>query len=429
MPIRLPEKPSAKQYEDLLAACLTGLGYFVETRVHLRENSCDVLELDVVATPSGDNFKNRILFEAKKGGWGFSDLFKIYGWMTYLEISEGCVVHHDEIDSRISKAIEKIGSEIKVRRCHLTIGEDTKDLVELAPLCRTIDDALLKKTVLIGWYQQIAQRLCFSEFLKYSKTNKSSSLMDKARKYLEATESTFFEKRAIKRVHKLYDAYTSCGNVSGDFVDECSRRKGADKTKIWDKLNNKHDMPWLQYIMLLEHKARISVIKNAISHVLDDQTRIIKFGDIEIDYNKILEGMTPSNFRKGMEKLQENPYALRVPFLLQIFIELFGGFYINEDEDIELISNISGIHKEWVLKSIYLYDDFFPINRGWFYEVDNMIRMKMVPGFMRGAGCFLRKEFYGFDNYSEKYSSKVSYILVQWHNALYKILESELKVL
>jgi len=430
MPIRLPKEPTEKQYEELLAACLAGLGYFNEARVHLKKASREVLELDIVATPSGETFENRILFEAKKGGWGFGDLFKVYGWMTYLGIEEGCIVHHTEIDERHAKAFEKIKSITNVRRCHLAIGSGTKDLEELAPLCRKIDDELLRKVVVNGWYQQIAQRLSFSEFVRYCKTNKCSPLVGDARKYLDAIESSFFEKNAIQRVHKLYDAYKSCANISGAFVNEYSKKKRISEKEIWDKLNNHYDMSWLQYIMLLEHKARISIIKNAMSHALDSQkgTRTVKFSDIEIDWNEVLEKMAPATFLSGMKKLKDHPYALNIPFLLQIFIELFGGFFIEEDEDIELISTISGIPKKSVLDSLYLYNEFFPIGGGWFYNLENMVRMKMVPGFMRGAGCFFRKDFYGFRSYSDKYSSKVSWVLGQWHNAFYEILEPELKV-
>ena len=53
MAISLPKAPDGHQFEDYVAASLRALGYFVETRITLRENKKDILELDVVTTPSG----------------------------------------------------------------------------------------------------------------------------------------------------------------------------------------------------------------------------------------------------------------------------------------------------------------------------------------------------------------------------------------
>jgi len=81
LPITLPDKPLESDYEDLLAATLLALGYFCERSLHLREESTEVLELDVLATPSRDEEAGRIVFEAKSGKTGLGDLFKIFGWM------------------------------------------------------------------------------------------------------------------------------------------------------------------------------------------------------------------------------------------------------------------------------------------------------------------------------------------------------------
>ena len=67
MTVRLPKDPKDDQYEDLITACILGLGYFVESNLHLREESTEVLELDVVATPVDDPRTGTVLLEAKSG--------------------------------------------------------------------------------------------------------------------------------------------------------------------------------------------------------------------------------------------------------------------------------------------------------------------------------------------------------------------------
>ena len=79
MSISLPQSPDGYQHEDFVAASLRTLGYFVETRQTLRDEGKEVLELDVVATPAGSGSPERELFEAKKDGINFSNIFKLFG--------------------------------------------------------------------------------------------------------------------------------------------------------------------------------------------------------------------------------------------------------------------------------------------------------------------------------------------------------------
>ncbi|MFE9552513.1 hypothetical protein ACFYOD_03325 [Streptomyces sp. NPDC006703] len=49
----------------------------------------DIRELDIFATDYGPEKAVRRLIEAKGGGWGFTDLFKVVGWMKYWALSTG----------------------------------------------------------------------------------------------------------------------------------------------------------------------------------------------------------------------------------------------------------------------------------------------------------------------------------------------------
>src|SRR5208283_3360735 len=93
MTITLPADPSEVQYEDFVAALLLASGYFIEPRLKFRDNGVELLELDVVATPANEKYLDRILVEAKSGGWGFADFFKIFGWVTFLRLGGGFLIH------------------------------------------------------------------------------------------------------------------------------------------------------------------------------------------------------------------------------------------------------------------------------------------------------------------------------------------------
>jgi hypothetical protein len=86
MSTELPDVPeTGQQLEDYVAALFLAAEHFVEKNV----TEPNVLELDIVATDYEMDPPRVILAEAKSGGWGYGDLFKVAGWMRYLWIGEG----------------------------------------------------------------------------------------------------------------------------------------------------------------------------------------------------------------------------------------------------------------------------------------------------------------------------------------------------
>src|SRR4051812_6024939 len=114
MQIDLPKIPTGEQYEDYIAATLRASGYFIESRIVLREGGSELLELDVVATPSGTDYAKRELFEAKKKGPGFGELFKLFGQRMYLGIDNACLVTLD-LSGSSAPVLSAKGKELGVR--------------------------------------------------------------------------------------------------------------------------------------------------------------------------------------------------------------------------------------------------------------------------------------------------------------------------
>ncbi|WP_345045973.1 hypothetical protein [Streptomyces sannanensis] len=85
----LPDIPKAgEELEDYIAALFQASGHFVEKQI-IESDLADILELDIFATGYGPEKAVRRLIEVKGGGWGFTDLFKVVGWMRYLELQHG----------------------------------------------------------------------------------------------------------------------------------------------------------------------------------------------------------------------------------------------------------------------------------------------------------------------------------------------------
>ena len=103
--ISLPEIPKDKEYEDFIAAILQSGGCYLERGIIHRIKQ-DVLELDIVSTKFSEGNVERAISEIKSGGWGLSDIFKIRGWLDYLNLDKASfVVQIPNQEMEISKDI------------------------------------------------------------------------------------------------------------------------------------------------------------------------------------------------------------------------------------------------------------------------------------------------------------------------------------
>ena len=90
---QLPDIPQGKELEDFIAAHFQAAGYFVEKNIEDNAGSgSPMLELDLVATKYTSKIADEWLVEVKGGKWGYTDVFKVLGWRTFLGIPRGVFV-------------------------------------------------------------------------------------------------------------------------------------------------------------------------------------------------------------------------------------------------------------------------------------------------------------------------------------------------
>ena len=89
--VHLPTLPTGKEFEEYISGCLQLGGYYIERNIVERDVE-EVLELDIILTSYSTLAPEITLVEVKSGDWGFSDLFKVRGWMDYLNIQKGIFV-------------------------------------------------------------------------------------------------------------------------------------------------------------------------------------------------------------------------------------------------------------------------------------------------------------------------------------------------
>ena len=123
--------------------------------------------------------------------------------------------------------------------------------------------------------------------------------------------------------------------------------------------------------------------------------------------------------------LKKNMHYLKIPYLLQIFIESFGGYYIDSDADIGLISEITQIPKDQVVGCLEILNVFFPAENGWWIPTKNLRLLKFTPAFVRGIGSFMRK-----DQICERYSDLTSmgWLLSKYHDVAIDVIAMDEKL-
>ena len=426
--ITLPKAPDGEQFEDFVAASLRALGYFIETRVILREDKKEVLELDAVATPIGGSAANRELYEAKKSAPSFPNLFKLYGQRMYLGIDRACLATLDDAEAQIKPLYSAIGDEMAVRPCCHTI--DYKQLTNLAPAKNFLNDEQRQAVAITAWFLQIAKRIAQADLVEYCKAKRGVDLFDKLREYGFDVNASFFAKTPLDRAEALYAAYFKHPKLTGYHVSALATAEGLKEVDVWDQVNDTHERLWLQSHMLAEGVSRVAIIKHALDHVILTGGKPLPMLTLKIGTKsyEIVKHNLPPRFVDGLKTLHAHPHSLKLPFLYQTFLELCGGFlFLNSEEDLALLEAISGVPRSEVLQTLFLLDEFFSPEEGsMFYKIKNqLLCFKMVPGFVRAIGSFLRYKFFRLEDYDKKYTD-LGWLLRKWHMAGYTLLSREL---
>ena len=107
-PIILESNPIEKDYEEYICAFFQSGGLYVEKSIIHRETE-EIMELDIIINDFNESGVTKKLIEIKSGGWGFSDIFKVKGWLVYLKIEEGVFIVKtlkDNFDYFQRKALE-----------------------------------------------------------------------------------------------------------------------------------------------------------------------------------------------------------------------------------------------------------------------------------------------------------------------------------
>lgn len=426
--ISLPEIPRDNDYEEYICAFLQAGGLYIEKNIIYREEA-EILELDILATDFHSDEVHKDLIEIKSGNWGFSDIFKIKGWLVYLNLPKGSFIVQKQVD-RMDYLVRKANE--------LSIG-----LIDNSDLSKTIEalGGMMSKRpseadVQTIRYAYLLERKQLKRIKALKRENQAVRCYSHLDDYFFTVNChSFFAESAIKRINKLFKLYIDHKNISAKIDNELNGGNYDDevpsisRSTYVDTFYNANDNIF-QTSLFVEHHARVTLLKSCIEHLIKKTD-----GDFSDDIMDQFEYLTlPRNIREALAQIVKEKYFHLYPTFWQWFTYVMGGFILTdiEDREYELISEKTGIPVEEIPNAFDAYNKLFPREEGsWFMTLprSNIKWHMLFPPSFCGIGANYRRMVYteekNYEGLAKLVSgSKTMTDLVKWNNLAYNILKA-----
>lgn len=389
----IPETP--KDLEHYVAALFQASGYYVEKNV-IDRAPADVLELDVVATDYFERAPRSRLVEAKSGNWGWTELFKMLGWMRYLDMSMGTLFVRTSSAKPLNVMKNKMSDYGLGVVCLDTFDAPFVDFTEAG-----FGTARSELVPLFRFSYEIERRL--NQFVIDAA---KAGALDSAKAALDyqrlVNDGTFLARNTFERLSMLYEAYREHPKLTLAAAVEMGGepyepRIAATKHPLLMRAFRRGESPFLQACMFNEHRARLALLKSAVdltSELPGDHLPDALVGG-EFDWDLFLLQTLPETFRKGQAWLANQPNFHLYAVFWQQFLWGWGGFYLQHraEDEFAWMSEYSGIPVDEIPTALEAFDRFFPIPDGWFKTPGptDMRIVAMVPWPFQGLGAHHRR--------------------------------------
>ncbi|OSS41651.1 hypothetical protein DESAMIL20_1204 [Desulfurella amilsii] len=413
--VSLPDLPKGKEFEEYISAFFQLMGNYIERNIIEREVE-EILELDIVATDYRSSPPEIKLLEVKSGEWGFPDLFKVRGWMDYLNISKWVFVASKEKDK-----IDFFKEKAKRLNIDLVVIPNIKDVdISVWRFSYWVERNLLKH--LNHKKKSQPDKKCFRALEDY---------------YFKVNSEIFFTESIIQKVHTLYSIFqefprisAKCGN---ELIGNTFDKEYYDlPKKIYEDTYYECSYNDIQISTFIEHRARLAILKSAIDYRLDKDAGIKdKTKNLKISDDIILKDL-PQSFKEGLDVIFKDKYFHKYPLFWQWFMWLFGGFILKdyEEKEYEVLSQKTGIPIEEIPNALKAYQILFPRDGGWFMDLpsSNIKLMKMFPVPFMGIGANYRRLLYTESGKFEDLNLTGMYTLndlIKWNNLTVEVLRGK----
>lgn len=401
--ISLPKIPKDEFYEDWVAATLCVGGYYVDRRINLTKPT-NILELDVVTSRFAHNTIAKTIVEIKSGSsWGFPDIFKVRGWMDYLNVEKGAFIALNT-DKQDFNCIQSEVSKLNMLLSNIDINETSVDADDFIAKWELPDIATKQNQCAINTlrYAFWLERQLFDKYTlpmaRGKNPQKDASLIKDS--IMDVNVHSFFIADPYARLHHIFKSFINYRNLTSR-VD--SHRNGGDIDNVDNNISRlsferlyysieaKKDL--LHVSLYSELICRLTVLKLCIEEIIKCDSLADFLQWIE------KESLPSKNIREGIEQLQKHEYYYLYPHFWQIFIFVFGGFILmsKKDEEYTLLSELTSIPIDEIDNALSAFDILFPIqDKSWLFDRPHTcIRiLRFMPLPISGLGANYRRNIY-----------------------------------
>lgn len=426
----LPRDPHGTDLEDYVASHLVSRGAFVETGVTERDPK-DILELDIVWTDYRQQSAPRLPIEIKSRPWHLEDIFKFYGWMTYLDLNHGYFVCRHMPVRIDAKSINKIAERIKITVVHI---DDLKNLEERFAIFKL--PAPSQKYLPEIWQFSFRVRRRLHKSLSLSIEKEHCPNTGKAAKdyFKLINDAVFFEPDVRTRIGLLAEAHRLhpylAKSAAAEIAGEGTNFEDPPDTRVFKRtLFHGGHIP-VQACLFLAHKARLAILKGAIDYAIAKSSGTLPEKAVDILGLKISleDSALYTAFQKAVAKYSSAPNFRQYPTLWQVFLFCWGGFILEDrhDQEYAALSAQTGVPTNEIDNAFSFFESLFPLDGGWFTQPtgDSRKVLKLMPPAIRGIGSLMRLGLYGKKDYREfEYKNQTWGHMAEDHNSMVRILD------
>ncbi|MFJ4693589.1 hypothetical protein [Streptomyces sp. NPDC088766] len=397
--VTLQEIPKAgDELEDYIAALFQASGHFVEKQI-VESDPADVLELDIFTTDYGPEETVQRLIEVKGGNWGYTDLFKVVGWMKYLELQRGAffVTKWDDRETAPGR-MEPLGLDVVCFEDFTTAPQHFEN--------KGFGSFVEPKLIDLWRHSYGVERKFFKTILARAKAGAQGARSAKTY-YRQINNGTFFARTPEESLAMLYEAYREHPKLTLGYALELDGgtfdpHTPTIQSSSYQAALREGEYPELQACMYFEQRARLAILKAAVDYALanpDGPPEPVSEDGKWFFFRGLMYHTLPASFQIGMDWLREQPNFRRYATFWQQFLWGWGGFYLEDrkDEEFEWMSTYSGIPADEIPTALEAFDRFFPIAGDWFVTPGwtDVRMLKMVPMVFQGVGAHHRRVQYG----------------------------------
>ena len=426
--ISLPQNPKEKDYEDYICAYLQAGGLYLERNIIHRETE-EILEIDILTSDFQKINVINNLIEIKGGEWGFNEIFKIKGWMVFLNYDNGSfIVQHERqhLDYYQSKALEL--------NIDLINNFDLNNTKKVLDKFRKID--FNDNEIEMIRFSYLLERKFLKKLKKLKKDNpllKSYYALDDY--FYHINSGSFFSRTPIERINKLFKLYLKYKNITSKICNEIEGGDFEDEeiheipSKMYHNLFYEPTETILHFSLYVEHIARITILKCVIEYLI-----LNKKGNYDDDdFMEQLEFLNlPFNISQGINELVKDKYFYLYPRFWQFFTYTFGGFILTDIKvkEYELLSTKTGIPIDEIPNAFNSFNKLFPNSKKWTNKIANSgIECHLFfPVSFSGIGANYRRLVYTndkeYNSLGEQLPKKMTLKdLIKWNNLTCSLLK------